>query len=172
MKQNLLVILLLVAAQPALAQQPASLASLKVLIGKWTGEGTSQVGAGGGYFTFEAGLQDRVLIRKNRADYPATKDRAAVTHEDLMIVFVDADTKQLRGFYTDSEGHTINYIISVSPDGNTIIFESDKSNTGPRYRLTYVLTKREQISLTFEMATPDKPEQYRKIIEGKVRRVA
>ncbi|MFN2578271.1 MAG: hypothetical protein ABR607_11340 [Pyrinomonadaceae bacterium] len=170
MKQVLLIIFLIVGAQTALGQQPASLESLKSLMGKWTGEGTSEVGAGGGSFTFEAGLNDKVLIRKNRAEYPATRDRAAVTHEDLMIVYADAAAKQLRGFYTDSEGNTINYIITVSSDGKTITFLSDPRDTGPRYRLTYVLTKPDQIALTFEIA-PDKTDQFKKFIEGRVRRI-
>ena len=170
MKRLLLIVLLLLVARPVLGQQAASFDSLKVLIGKWVGEGTSEVGAGGGYFTFEASLNGRVLVRKNRADYPATKDRPAVTHEDLMIVYLDAATKKTRGFYTDSEGNTINYLINVSADGKTIVFESDARDPGPRFRLTYVLTRPDQISLTFEMAAPDKPEQFRRIIEGKVRK--
>ncbi len=121
-------------------------------------------------FTFEADLKDKVLIRKNHAEYPATKERAAVTHEDLMIVYVDAAAKQLRGFYTDSEGNTINYLITVSSDGKTFTFASDPKDIGPRYRLTYVLTKPDQIALTFEIAPPDKPDQFRKFLDGRVRR--
>jgi hypothetical protein len=150
------------------AQTPAALDSLNVLIGKWVGEGTSEVGAGGGYFTFEKSLNGRVLIRKNRADYPATKDRPAVTHEDLMVVYPDSAARQLRGFYTDSEGNTINYLITVSADRKTITFLSDGRDPGPRYRLTYLLTTPDNITLTFEIATADKPDQFRKIIEGKV----
>jgi hypothetical protein len=57
-----------------------------------------------GYFTFESGLNGKVLVRKNRADYPANKDRAAVFHEDLMIVFGDPATQQTRAFYTTVKG--------------------------------------------------------------------
>ena len=167
---TLLAIIIVTVAGSTPAQTPATLDSLNRLIGKWVGEGTSEVGAGGGYFTFEKSLNGHVLIRKNRADYPATKDRPAVTHEDLMVVFPDAATKQLRGFYTDSESNTINYVITVSTDGKTITFLSDGRDPGPRYRLTYVLTTADAITLTFEIAPPDKPDQFRKIIDGKVRR--
>jgi len=169
---TLLAIIIVTVAGSTPAQTPATLDSLNRLIGKWVGEGTSEVGAGGGYFTFEKSLNGRVLIRKNRADYPATKDRPAVTHEDLMVVYPDATTKQLRGFYTDSEGNTINYLITVSADGKTIAFLSDGRDPGPRYRLTYVLITAEAITLTFEIASPDQPDQFRKIIDGKVRKVA
>jgi len=171
MKQVLIIVLLLAVSQGAQAQSQTSLDSLKVLIGKWTGEGQSEVGTGGGYFSFEASLKDKVLIRKNHAEYPATKDRATVIHEDLMIVYVDEAAKKLRAFYTDSEGNTINYLITVSDDQRTITFASDQRDPGPRYRLTYVLIQPDQIALTFEVASPDKPDQFRKFIDGRVRKV-
>lgn len=171
MKQALLVVLLLWGPQVAQSQPQPNLDSLQVLMGKWVGEGTSEVGVGGGYFTFEAGLKDKVLIRKNHAEYPATKDRAAVTHDDLMIVYADTTAKQLRGFYTDSEGNTINYLINVSNDGKTITFLSDGRDAGPRYRLTYLLTQPDQIQLTFEVAPSDKPDQFKKFIDGRVHKV-
>ena len=115
-------------------------------------------------------LSNKVMIRKNRADYPATKDRPAVTHDDLMIVYDDPSTKQVRAFYTDSEGNVINYAVKVSSDGKTVVFLSDPQLAGPRFRLTYVVTQPDKMTLTFEMAPPDKPEQFRRIIEGKVRK--
>jgi len=166
---SFLIVLCLLFANTARAQQPARVDSLQMLVGKWVGEGTSEVGAGTGYFTFETGLKGRVLIRKNLAQYPATKDRASVTHEDLLVVHADTASGPLRGFYTDSEGNTINYVISVS--GNTVVFASDPRDNGPRYRLTYVLTAPDRISLTFEIASPDKPDAYRTIVTGRVRRV-
>lgn len=171
MKLTLLTTLLLILAQPVLAQQQTNLDSLKGLVGKWTGEGTSEAGAGGGYFTFEASLKDRVLIRKNHAEYPATRDRPAFTHDDLMVVYADAATKKVRAFYTDSEGNTINYLVNVSDDRKTIIFLSDGRDPGPLFRLTYVFTRPQEITLTFETASPDKPDQFRKLIDGRVRKV-
>jgi len=172
-KSVFLIAFLLLCSQLALSQQQADpgLEPLKGLIGKWVGEGTSDVGAGGGYFTFETGLNDRVLVRKNHAEYPATKDRPAVTHDDLMIVYIETATKQLRAFYTDSERNTINYIVTVSADGKTFVFLSDPRDAGPRFRLTYIMTAKDQITLTFETALPDKPDQFRKFIEGRVRKI-
>jgi hypothetical protein len=173
MKRILSVALLFLVCQTAFSQQPASKPgwdSLKFLLGKWVGEGTSEVGEGSGYFTFETSLNDKVLVRKNRAEYPATKDRPKVVHEDVMIVYFDPATKQPRAFYTDSEGNVINYV--VSSDGKTVVFLSDPQTAGPRYRLTYVVTEPDRMSLTFEVASPDKPDQFRKFIDGKVRKVA
>lgn len=156
-------------------QQPAPNAgpdSLRFLLGKWAGEGGGEAGQGSGYFTFEEGLQGKVLIRKNRSEYPATKDRPAYTHEDLMIVYADPSTKQARAFYTDSEGHVINYLVSVSGDGRSVTFLSDPRDAGPRYRLTYVLTAPDTLALTFEVADPGRPDRFKKFIEGKVRKLS
>lgn len=172
MKRVVVCILLLVCSQLTLAQQRApSLDSLKALLGRWVGEGTSEVGAGGGSCSFELSLKDRVLVRKNHAEYPATKERPTITHDDLMIVYPDTRGNQLRGFYTDSEGNTINYLISVSTDGKTIVFLSDPSDAGPRYRLTYTFVEADRLSLTFELAPADQPEQFKKFIGGQIHRV-
>jgi hypothetical protein len=34
---------------------------------------------------FQPDLQGEILVRKNRAEYPATKERAEFVHDDLMI---------------------------------------------------------------------------------------
>ena len=149
----------------------AALDSLRFLLGKWVGEGSSDAGQGSGYFTFEEGLQGKVLVRKNHSEYPATKDRPAFAHDDLMIVYADPSTGQTRAFYTDSEGHVINYAARLSGDGKGVAFLSDPRDAGPRYRLTYSLTTPDGIALTFEVAPADRPEQFRKFIEGKVRRL-
>ena len=172
MKKTILILCFLLFCQTALSQRPApNVDSLKLLVGKWVGEGTSEVGAGAGFATFESSLKDKVLVRKNHADYPATKDRPAVTHDDLMIIYADTASRQLRGFYTDSEGNTINYIISVSNDGKSIVFLSDPRDAGPRYRLTYVMTQSDRMTLTFEVASADKPDQFKKFIEGRIQKV-
>jgi hypothetical protein len=161
---------------PALHSQQSTLApnwdAWKFIQGKWVGEGTSDQGQGGGYFTFDLDLQGKVLVRRNRAEYPATKDRPTYIHEDLMIVFFDPATKQARAFYTDNEGHVINYAVTFSADGNKITFLSDVQAAAPRYRLTYIRTEPERMTLTLEMAQPGKPDDFQKIVEGAVRKSA
>jgi len=173
MKAVCLILAILICSCTVLAQQPApspNWDAWKFLIGKWVGEGTSDVGQGVGYFTFESGLSGKVLIRKNRADYPAIKDRAAVSHEDLMIVFVDPATQQTLAFYTDSEGHVIQYAATFSNDGKTLTFLSDALSAAPRFRLTYIRTKPDQMALTFEIAPPGKLDQFQKLIDATVRK--
>jgi hypothetical protein len=174
MKRTILIAVILSLATALLAQEPTTDPWEKwdFLLGKWVGEGTSEVGHGGGYFTFEKALNGKALIRKNLAQYPATKERAAVTHEDLMIVFRDPQTKEVRAFYTDTEGNVIHYGVTLSPDQKTVTFLSEASTAGPRYRLTYVRTQPDRMDLTFEIAQPGKPEEFHKFIEGKVQRAA
>jgi hypothetical protein len=57
MKAVCLILAILVCSCTLLAQQPSpspNWDAWKFLIGKWVGEGASDVGQGAGYFTFEA----------------------------------------------------------------------------------------------------------------------
>ena len=65
----------------------------------------------------------------------------------------------------------INYAITVSGDGKSIVFLSDSRDTGPRYRLTYIVTQADRMSLIFEIPPADKPDQFRKFIEGRIQKV-
>lgn len=88
-----IVILVCISTGPLSAQQPPppiNWNAFKFLIGEWVGEGTGAPGEGTGGFSFSYDLQNTVLVRKNFANYPATKDRPAFTHDDLMIVYQEA----------------------------------------------------------------------------------
>src|SRR5262245_36770855 len=144
MKKIVLVGLVVLFCQIALSREPATNVnwdSLKFLLGKWVGEGGSEMGTGSGYFTFEMGLNGKVLIRKNHAEYPATKDRPAFSHDDLMIVYADPATKRLRAFYTDTEGNVINYAVSVSSDSKSVVFLCDQSSVLRDYCIRTIVTE-------------------------------
>jgi hypothetical protein len=146
--------------------------SWKPLLGRWVGEGEGGPRQGSGWFSFEPDLQGAALIRKNHSEYPETKDRPAYAHDDLMVMYVDSNTKQTRAFYVDGESHIINYKATVSADGNTFTFLSDLLPTSPRYRLTYVKTQPDTLTITFEIAGPGKPDEFTKYITASARRVA
>jgi hypothetical protein len=71
------------------ANTPAGWGPVQYLMGDWIGEGGGAPGQGSGSFSFKPDLQGKILVRKNRAEYPATKDREAVVHDDLMVVYRD-----------------------------------------------------------------------------------
>ena len=147
-----------------------SLEPVEFLLGKWVGEGSAETGQpGAGSVSFELQLQDQVMVRNNHSEYPAAKDHPAIVHDDLMIIYPDQVRHELRAFYTDNEGHVIQY--TVTGNNNTsAVFLGDAIAGQRRFRLTYKLIEPSRMTITFEMAPPDKPDQFQKIIEGKLRR--
>lgn len=155
------------------AQQSApavNLDSLRFLLGNWAGEGTTGSAPGTGYCSFEPGLQSKVIVRKNHAEYPATSGHVAIGHDDLMIIYPNSALRQIRAFYTDNEGHIINYTVTAASD-ESAVFLSDTEVDAPRYRLTYIATQPEHVSLTFEIAPPGQPDQFHKYIQARLRKV-
>jgi len=145
-------------------------ASLDPLIGDWVGEGGGQPGQGAGEFSFHPDLQNRILVRKNYAAYPATKDRPAFTHDDLTVIYRESDNAPLKAIYFDSEGHVIHYSVTASADQKRIEFVSDVLASSPRFRLTYVMTGSDTVTIKFEIAPPGKPDSFSTYIEAKAKR--
>jgi len=107
---------------------------MEFLLGKWTGvagEKDTQIGAGQGSFSFERELNGKIVVRRNNAAY-----ESGVRHEDLMVIYLDAPNDTPRAIYFDSEGHVIRYNLTF-PSADRAVFESDGSQAGPKYRLTY-----------------------------------
>ena len=171
-KRALRFVLLLLFPMLAVAQTAAQdpWAGWKFLLGEFVaGESSGVPGsASGGGFTFERELEGKVLVRKNHAEYAATKDHAAFSHEDLMIVY--HENGATKALYDDSEGHVIHYDATVAPDGKQIQFVSGPSAGGPQFRLTYGDLGGGVVRVLFEIAPPDKPGAYAKYVEATVRR--
>lgn len=140
---------------------------LKFLVGEWTGVGNGQPGQGGGRCSFQPDLQGRVLLRKSYAEYPATNDRPAFRHDDLMIVYQEAGG-HLRAEYFDNEGHVIHYAVRAADDSAE--FLSEAAAGAPRYRLTYRKAGPDELSLKFEIAPPTKPDSFQTYLDAKLRR--
>ena len=137
------------------------------LIGSWKGEGEGKPGEGSGYFSFSKDLDSKILIRKNHSEYPATNDRPQIIHDDLMIVYLDAEFKPFKAIYFDNENHVINYSINYNDVNGSIIFISEPSDNSPRFRLTYIKLNENNLKIKFEFAPPGKPESFTIYLEGK-----
>jgi hypothetical protein len=158
-------------AQPAPAKPAADLwTPLQFLLGDWVGEGGGAPGQSAGGFSFQPDLQRQILVRKSRAEYPATKDRPAFANDDLTILYPQPGTGLLRAIYFDNEGHVVNYTVEVSGDRSTVQFVSDPSVSGPRFRLTYRRTGEDSLAIQFEISKPGQPDSFAPYIQAGARR--
>jgi hypothetical protein len=123
---------------------------VEFLLGKWTGaagENDTPLGAGQGVFSFDLQLNQKIITRRNYAEYDS-----GLRHDDLMVIYLDAPDCTPRAIYFDTEGHVIRYNLTF-PSSNNVVFESDGSQPGPKYRLSYWLDKG-MLNGKFEIAAP------------------
>lgn len=145
------------------AQQNPAWANWSWLIDEWKGEGSGQPGQGGGTFSFQTDLDGKIMVRKSHSEYPASGNRPAIVHNDLMTVYLDFAGNASKAIYFDNEGHTINYSITYAP--KTIVLVSDKMPNVPIFRLTYTLLDDQTVNTKFEMSQDG--EKFMTYIEGK-----
>lgn len=120
------------------------------MIGKCAGEGSGQPGAGGGTFTFRTDLDKKILVRESHSEYPASGNKPAVIHNDLMVIYPEFSGNPVKAIYFDNEGYTINYSISYAD--KSIVLTSDKIQNVPIFRLSYILLENSMINTIFEMS--------------------
>ncbi len=138
-------------------------------IGDWVGAGSGQPGEGSGGFRFAFDLQGQILVRRNYAEYPATLEKPAYRHDDLMIIYPESEN-HFRADYFDNEGHVIHYAIEFSADNSRLIFVSEVLPSAPRFRFTYETLSDDRLGIQFEIAPPDHPEGFAQYITATARR--
>ncbi|MBI1746077.1 MAG: hypothetical protein HYR55_05750 [Acidobacteria bacterium] len=141
------------------------------LLGEWVAEGGGRPGQGSGAFSFAWSLDGKIMVRKNRADYPAGQGKPTLTHEDLMIIYPDQTGKGMPAIYFDNEGHVINYNTESNGDARSLTFISAVSSNKPRYRLTYTKTEKDTLSIKFEIAGPGQEGLFKTYLTGEARQV-
>ena len=172
MHRCILAVLVLSATMAAAQELPTDRwAEWQPFLGAWEGAGVGGPGQGSGGFTFTPELQGAVLVRHNYAQYPATKDKPAYRHDDLMVIYPDSSGKKTRADYWDNEGHAIHYVVEFTDGARKLVMVSEAGQPGPRYRLTYVKTGDNDLKLTFEIAPPEAPEKFKTYIEASAKRV-
>lgn len=117
--------------------------SLRFLIGTW--QATTQGGTAGaaatGTYTFRFELGDHILARHTAGTGCKGPVDFDCEHGDLLYVYPDLSGSALKAIYFDNEGHVIQYAVSSSmPD--SVVFLSDPSVPGPRFRLAYEVRDR------------------------------
>jgi hypothetical protein len=164
-------VLLAISSVGAQKSPTNSLDDLRFLIGEWEGVGGGGPGAGKGTFSFAFDLQDKVIVRKNHAEYPATAGRPAVKHDDLIVIYLDGASNQILANYFDSEGQQINYKVTPSSDHEAATFLSEPSASQPRYRLSYRRLKDGTLNGKFEIALPGQAEAFKTYLEWSARKL-
>jgi hypothetical protein len=163
--------LLLQGTALARAQTPASpWQDWQMVVGDWIGdEGHGQPGSPlSSSFSFSPDLDGSVLIRRDRADYPALQGRPAFTHAGLMVIYRDDASKAFRADSFDNEGHVIEYAIDIVP-GKRIVFTSSATIAAPTYRLVYE-TAANGLAIRFEIAPPNRPSDFSLYVAGSAHR--
>jgi hypothetical protein len=135
------------------------------LLGEWISQGGGTPGQGGGNLVFQFDLQQQILLRKNHVEFPAVQGQPAFAHDDLTVIFPDSSGR-MRAIYFDNEGHSIYYSVGLTEDGKMITFVSEPSPSKPRFRTTYLKGQDETMVIRFEIAPPDKPDEFSIYTEG------
>ncbi len=160
-----MIVLLFVSALAGAQQPPRDhWTNWQPFLGAWLGGGSGAPGQGTGEFRFTPELQGAILVRHSYAEYPATKEKPAYRHDDLMVIYPESEGKQTRADYWDNEGHVIHYDVEVSPA--KLVFVSDPAQPGPRFRLSYLKTGEDALKLVFEIAPPQARDQFKSYIEA------
>lgn len=141
------------------------------VLGEWNWAGGGQPGQGKGVSTFQPDLDGTVLVRKVHLDYPATKERAAFAHDDLLYVYHDPADNSLRAIFFDGEGHVIRYAVTVVEPGKSLQFLSDAAPSGTRCRMTYTRVGEDSVTEKFEIAPPGKPDDFATYVQFTATRV-
>ena len=131
-------------------------ADYRFLIGEWVADNPGDQGQGTCSFLLD--LQDKIMVRKNHAEAPASKDRPATVHDDLMIMYLSGGA--MKAAYYDSEEHLINYEVTISANRDTLVFVSAADLQVPRFRLSYVKAGEGKLAGSFEFAPPGKPDAF------------
>jgi len=167
-------VLSLLLLSATLAQAPPSApgalvdpwARWRFLVGDWVGEGGGRPGEGSGSFSLQFDLDQSVLVRRSRTEYPAAGGKPRLVHEDLMVCYPDPAGGRILAIYFDNEGHVIRYTEETAGQGRVVLV-SDVNASAPRFRLTYTRLGPDAIGIAFEIAPPGRPDGFVPYVTGK-----
>ena len=167
MKRQIIIATIIAASLSApLAATDQQADQLDFLVGEWSGSGSGEPGQGTGSFSFARDLQGRILVRHAHSEYPATENRPATVHDDLLIVYSGGS----EALYFDNEGHVIHYKITVDPQAKTATFLSTDPQPAPAFRLTYKQRSADQLQVGFEISPSGKVVDFKTYLNGVVTR--
>ena len=157
--KKLLVLILGLLALPVFAQNaPAAdpFAALRFLDGTWTAKAEGSGATAMATYTFAPELAGHVYGRHGKLAGCSGPKAFDCEHGDLLYVYPDGAA--LKAIYFDNEGHTFHYDVTA-PTLTSVMFLSDGSSPGPRFRLMYEL-KAGVMFGKFQMQAPGQTEWH------------
>jgi len=138
MKRSVYILLLCACSVlPAAAQPQNTWGKWQPFLGKWQHISPGQSGQSSGSFSLELQLDQKILVRKSRAEFQPSANKPKEVQEDMTVVYLDDAGIPSKATYFDNQGHHINYIIRYVD--NSIIFLSERVPDMPSFRLTYTM---------------------------------
>ena len=124
------------AQQPNPPQDPWQAVSF--LLGTWEARTSATAPATAvGTYSFYKDLNGHVMSRHSATASCAGPSNFDCQHTDLLHIYQDPLSGNLKAIYLDSEGHVIRYSVATS-DSSTVVLLSEPG-PGPRFRLVYHL---------------------------------
>lgn len=150
--------------------QTSSIDKYRFLFGEWIGDGEGTPGAGSGQFSFTPDLDNRVIIRKNHVSLPATADRAAYIHDDIVMLYSEEPGQLDHAIFADNEDHIIHYKVTIEEEVKVAVFQSEPNQDKPGFKLIYTLTDADHVTITFQMAEPGATPSFQTYLTLKAHR--
>jgi hypothetical protein len=99
-----------------------------------------------------------VLTRRSWCEFPETPQRPAFRHEDLLVIYVDSESR-LQGVFWDNEGDVHFYrLVQVAVGGDGVRLVTDAAIPGPRQALEYQFLPPNRTSSVFNLLVPGAPD--------------
>ena len=133
--------------------------ALAFLEGTWQAKTAGLAGGdAAGSYVFRRELNGHVLARHTLDKQNCQAAQEVCDHQDLLYIYQETPGAPLRAIYFDSEGHTIHYSFT-SPAVNSVVFLSETTANGMRFRLSYAL-KEGVMTGRFELQPPGQQEWH------------
>ncbi len=141
--------------------------SWRFLVGEWVSSPDPSGSTGG--VTFSMDLNEKIMLCRNHAEYPATEKSPAINYQNLGVIFHEGD-KPVQASFFDNEGHVIRYVAQFSKAEDTLALTSDALASAPRFRLSYIKLGGDSLKVNFDIAPPGQPDTFMPYRTGVIRK--
>jgi len=141
--------------------------SWRFLVGEWISSPDPSGSTGG--VTFSMDLNEKILLCRNHAEYPASEKSPAINYQNLGVIYHEGD-KPVQASFFDNEGHVIRYVAQFNKAEDTLALTSDAVASAPRFRLSYIKLGGDSLKVNFDIAPPGQPDTFMPYRTGVIRK--